>query len=139
MMALHHTALALHLLALSLWLGHMFVWSLVTGPALKRVEPEGVAEHLRERSLAMGGLGWPALIVLVLTGLYLLDVRGLGPVSAILGEGGTALQLKLLGVLGMVVYQAVFGHRRAPLGIYANMALALVVLTSSILFARGGF
>lgn len=138
-MGLHYAALALHLLALSLWLGHMIVWSLVTGPALKKLEPEATAEHLRERSLAMGGLGWPALVILVLTGLYLLDRRGLGPVSAMLGEGGMALQIKLLAVLGMILFQTVFGHRRAPLAIYANMALALVVLTSSVLFARGGF
>lgn len=138
-MDLYNAALALHLLAMSLWLGHMFVWSLVTGPALKKLEPEETAEHLRDRSLALGGLGWPALAVLVLTGVYLLDYRGLGPFSAILGDGGLALQLKLLAVLGMVIYQAVFGHRRAALAIYANMALALVVLTSSVLFARVGF
>ncbi len=138
-MAVHAAVLALHLLALSLWLGHMVVWSLITGPALKKLEPAATAELLRERSLAMGGLGWPALAVLLLTGLYLLDQRGLGPLAAVLGEGGTALQVKLVAVLGMIVYQAVFGHRRAPLAIYANIALALVVLTSSLLYARGGF
>ena len=136
-MLVYHGAVALHLLALSLWLGHMLVWSLITGPALKVLEPAATAEHLRERSLAMGGLGWPALAVLVATGLYLLQWRGLGIVDAATGVGGLALQVKLAGVLAMIVYQAVFGHRRAPLAIYANMALALVVLACSLIFARG--
>ena len=64
----------LHLLALTLWLGHMFVWSLIIGPALKRVEPAETAELLRESSLFRGGLGWPALAILVPTGLYLLEL-----------------------------------------------------------------
>jgi len=137
-MLLYHGAVILHLLAMSLWIGHMLVWSLVTGPALKTIEPPETAEHLRARSLTMGGLGWPALIVLLATGGYLLDWRGLGILEAFMGAGGVALQIKLLGVLAMIVYQAVFGHRQAPLAIYANMGLALVVIACAILFQRGG-
>ncbi len=76
-MTLYSTCLALHLLAMALWLGHMFVWSLIVGPALKRIEPAATAEQLRDASLFRGGLGWPALIVLIPTGLYLLSYRGI--------------------------------------------------------------
>ena len=41
--------------------------------------PPETAELLRERSLYLGGLGWPALAVLAITGLYLLGQRGIGP------------------------------------------------------------
>ena len=58
-------ASSLHLLAMSLWLGHMFVWSLFAGPALKRIEPPATAEMLRDRSVYLGAFGWPALAVLV--------------------------------------------------------------------------
>ena len=33
-MTLYRICISLHILALCLWLGHMFVWSLIIGPAL---------------------------------------------------------------------------------------------------------
>lgn len=127
----------LHIAAACIWLGHMFFWSLVSGPALKKIDPPETGERLRELSLRMGGLGWPALAVLVLTGIYLLDVRGIGLsdlFSAQLRttEFGRLLLLKLVLVLGMVVYQTVVGHRRAPRAIYANMLLALLIIGASV-------
>jgi uncharacterized membrane protein len=133
----YRVAVLLHVLAMSLWIGHMLVWSLVTGPALKTVEPAETARHLRERSLFLGGLGWPALAVLIVTGLYLLGWRGVGLIEAFAGAGGWPLQLKLAAVLGMILYQAFLGHRRAPIAIHANIALALIVLLGSVLVARG--
>jgi uncharacterized membrane protein len=135
-------AIGLHLLAMSLWLGHMFVWSLIVGPAMKRIEPAATAELLRERSLARGGLGWPALAVLVVTGAYLLHVRGIG-FSALLsgaafqGAIGRALAVKLAMVVGMIGYQAVFAHRNAPVAVYVNMLAALIVLAASTIIVRG--
>jgi uncharacterized membrane protein len=138
---LYWICISLHLLAATLWLGHMFVWSLVVGPAIKRVEPPATAEFLRERSLFMGGLGWPALAVLIATGLYLLSMRGISPVdlvtgAAFAGDGG-ALAVKLFLVLLMVVYQAVWGHRQATVAIYFDMLAALLVLGASVVLVRG--
>jgi uncharacterized membrane protein len=134
---LYRACVILHVLAMSLWIGHMLVWSLIAGPALKGVEPLETADLLRERSLYLGGLGWPALTVLVLTGLYLLNWRGLSVAGAIMGEGGWPVTLKLICVLGMILYQGIVGHRRSTVLLYANMALALVVLACSVLIARG--
>jgi hypothetical protein len=136
-MLLYRLAAILHVLAMALWIGHMLVWSLVTGPALKKVEPPATAELLRQRSLELGGLGWPALAVLVVTGLYLLSFRGLGLVGGLIGEGGWPLALKLWGVIGMILYQAFIGHRQAATAIYANMASALIVLACSVVLVRG--
>ena len=88
----------------------MFIWSLFAMPALKRVEPAATADLLRERSLYLGGLGWPALIVLIPTGIYMLAARGItfGDVlsgAAFAMAGGTALALKLVLVACMVLYQ----------------------------------
>ena len=55
-------------------------------PALKRVEPAATADFLRERSLYLGGLGWPALIVLIPTGIYMLAARGI-TLADVLGGG----------------------------------------------------
>jgi uncharacterized membrane protein len=136
-MLAHRIVVVLHLLAMSLWIGHMLVWSLIVGPALKTVEPAETATHLRQRSLFLGGLGWPALAVLIVTGVYLLSARGVGLIEAFVGAGGWPLQLKLAAVLGMVLYQAFLGHRRAPVAIYADIALALTVLLGSVLLVHG--
>jgi uncharacterized membrane protein len=139
----YRACVVLHFLAAFLWLGHMFIWSLFAMPALKRVEPAGTAEFLRERSLYLGGLGWPALIVLIPTGAYMLAARGITLSDMLSGAafampGGTALALKLLLVGCMVGYQAVFGHGRAALAIHVNILVALVLLAASVVIGRGG-
>jgi uncharacterized membrane protein len=141
-MTIYQICIALHLLALSLWLGHMFVWSLIVGPALKVLRPPASAELLRERSLFLGGLGWPALAILVVTGAYLLSVRGIGLSSlfsgaAFAGVMGMALAVKLLLVGAMIAYQAFMGHRSAPLAIYFNMLAAMGVVLASVVLVRG--
>lgn len=141
-MTLYRVCIALHFMAFGLWLGHMFVWSLVIGPALKKVQPPEKAELLRERSLYLGGLGWPALAILVSTGLYLLSRRGIAP-GALLDAGtyagpvGTALAVKLSLVLLMIGYQSVFGHRPAPIAIYVNKLVAFGVIAASVVLVRG--
>ena len=136
---LYLVCISLHLLAASLWLGHMFVWSLVVGPAQKRIEPLETAELLRERSLYLGGLGWPALAVLVLTGAYMLGRRGIGLADLVSGAAFAAdpsLAVKLAAVLFLVVYQIVWGHR-ASAAIYGNILAALIVLGASVVLVRG--
>jgi len=141
-MSVYYICVGLHLLALSFWLGHMFVWSLVVGPAVKKLEPRETAELLREASLFRGGLGWPALAVLIPTGLYMLHYRGIELSQLISGEAfqgtqGLVLAVKLACVAGMMVYQGVVGHRRAPIAIYFDMLLALVVIGASVVYVRG--
>ena len=107
-MALYWSCISLHLLTAVLWLGHMFVWSLVVGPAMKRIEPPQTAELLREYSVFMGGLGWPALAVLIVTGLYMLSWRGVSPSSLLSGAAFSVaggILVKLAPVLFMIFYK----------------------------------
>lgn len=142
-MMLFRVALMLHLLAAVAWLGHMFFWSLFAGPVLKKIQPADTAQRLRALSLRMGGLGWPALAVLVTTGAYMLSARGI-PLADLFrasfwGQRATpalALKLSLVGV--MIGYQVVIGHRPAPRAIYLDVAAALAVLGASVVIARGG-
>ena len=141
-MTLYRFSVALHVVAACLWLGHMFFWSLFSGPALKKIQPADTARRLRTAMLWRGGLGWPALAVLTLTGLYQMRFRGFTPgavVSAALLQtsAGRVFALKLLLVLGMVAYQIVFAHRPAPRAIYVNMLAALLVLAASVVLVRG--
>ena len=141
-MNLYIICVCLHVAALALWLGHMFVWSLITGPAMKRMQPAADADMLRECSLFRGGLGWPALAILIPTGLYLLSVRGIMPVdllsgAAFAGPQGAVLAVKLSLVLVMIGYQSYFGHRSAPVAIYFDMAAAIAIIGASVLLVRG--
>jgi hypothetical protein len=119
----------------------MFVWALVVGPAQKRIEPPETAEFLRARSLYMGGLGWPALAILITTGLYLLSARGIGPGDLLSGAAfaaaGPSLAIKLGAVLFMIAYQSIWGHGRAPIAIHFNILAALIVLGASVVLVRG--
>jgi uncharacterized membrane protein len=138
----YRICVGLHLLALTLWLGHMFVWSLIVGPAMKRIEPRETADLLRESSLFRGGLGWPALAVLLPTGLYLLNARGIAigellSGTAFRGTQGVVLGFKLLLVVVMIGYQAWFGHRPAPIAIYFNMLAAVLIVGASVILVRG--
>lgn len=142
-MTLYSLFFALHLIAAFAWLGHMFFWSLFGGPVLKKIDPPETAAGLRAVSMRMGGLGWPALVVLVATGTYLLARRGIGLGTLVSADflatpTGRALGLKLLLVAAMVVYQIVFAHRHAPRAIYLNMLAALVVLGASVVLAGSG-
>lgn len=120
--------LALHLLAMLLWLGHMFFWSFVVGPLCKRWPERAEGDALRAASHRFGALGGPALLVLFATGSALLVARGGVP-------GVFPWKLALVG--GMVVYQVLVGHRRAPLLVQLNMLAALVVLWLSALLVHG--
>jgi uncharacterized membrane protein len=138
----YHICIVLHLLALSLWLGHMFVWSLIVGPAMKGIEPAATAETLRAASLSTGGLGWPALAVLIPTGLYLLHYRGIGLDDLLSGDAfegsqGAVLAIKLALVAAMIVYQAVCGHRPASIAVHLNMLAAFGIIAASVLLVRG--
>jgi len=138
---LYRACTMLHLAALSLWIGHMVFWSIVVGPTAKRLQPPADAERLRTASSRFGGLGWPALTVLVATGVVLLGQRGIGVETFTSGAlftdpGLRRFGIKLVLVLGMVSYQALVGHRPAPKLIYANMLAAFVVIGLSVWFVR---
>lgn len=131
----------LHFAALGLWIGHMILWSIVVGPTKKRLQPASDAELLGAASSRFGGLGWPALFVLVATGLVMLNARGIGVETVTSGELFSDPSLRRFGfkfvlVLGMVAYQAVIGHRPAPKLIYANMLAAFAIIGLSVWIVR---
>lgn len=139
-MNLYTACKILHLLALTLWLGHMIYWSLIVGPLTKRFDPPEEGAEIRRLSLRFGGLGWPALTVLIVTGTYMIWQRGvLDRVSS--GEllqdpFGRVLVVKAVLVLLMVLYQWRVGHRPAPKLIYLNMLVALLIVGLSVILIR---
>jgi hypothetical protein len=143
-MSLYQLSVVLHILAVLIWFGHMFFWSFVIGPVTKRIEPRETGLFVRESSLRFGGLGWPALAVLGLTGILMLYYRGVTLEQVLSGEFfhdpfGRGLGIKLIFVGGMMLYQTFVGHRPAPRLIYLNMLAALVIVAISILLVRAPF
>ncbi len=134
-------SVVLHLLAAFFWLGHMFFWSLVVGPITKRFDPPDAGRWLRQTSMRYGGLGWPALIILIGTGAIMLMYRGVTMEQFISGQffltpSGRGLGMKFVLVAWMILYQLVVGHKPAPRLIYVNMAAALVIVGISMLLLR---
>jgi uncharacterized membrane protein len=130
-----------HLLAVCFWLGHMFFWSLVVGPITKRFDPPDAGQVIRQMSLRWGGLGWPALFALAVTGVIMLSYRGVTFQSFLSGEifaspFGRALGIKLLLVTLMIFYQVFVGHRSAPRLVFVNMMVALMIVALSIILVR---
>ena len=137
----YRLSIVLHVLAALLWFGHMFFWSLVVGPVMKRLAPPETGHLLRQLSLRRGGLGWPALFLLVLTGSVLLSYHGATWQQVVSGAfflspSGRILRVKFLLVAGMVLYQLFIGHRPAPRLIYVNMLVALMVIGLSVVLVR---
>jgi uncharacterized membrane protein len=130
-----------HLFAVFFWLGHMFFWSLVIGPFTKRFEPPETGQIIRQMSLRWGGLGWPALFALAITGVIMLLYRGVTLQRFLSGElfstpFGRVLEIKLLLVTLMTVYQVFVGHRSAPRLVFVNMMVALLIVALSIILIR---
>lgn len=136
-----HIVVVLHVLAALAWFGHMFFWSLVAGFATKSIEPPEVAAEVRRIGLRGGGFGWPALAVLIATGVAIVDHSGITLDHVVTGEflhdpTGRVMALKLMLVGCMILYQWRVGHRPAPRLIYLNMLAALAVILLSILRVR---
>ncbi len=134
-------AVFLHVTAALFWLGHMFFWSLVAGFVTKSIEPRETGDFIRRASLRMGGLGWPALSVLFLTGIIIIIHSKITLHHIVSGEFlfdpmGRVMAVKMCLVGCMALYQWFVGHRPAPRLIYLDMLIALVIIALSVLRVR---
>jgi copper resistance protein D len=76
-MRLYHVLVFVHVLAALFWLGGMFFLAAVGAPALRRLEsPELRARLFHELGVRFRNTGWTAILVLVVTGVWILHVRG---------------------------------------------------------------
>lgn len=121
-MTLYLSLVTLHLLAAFLWLGGMFFLAAVGAPVLRRVDPPELRARLfRLLGEKARGVGWGAIAVLVVTGTWILHLRGwLDPAlwtdRRFWGSSaGTALAWKLGSVTLMLAVQAVHDFVLGPL------------------------
>ena len=77
MRALYFTLVTLHILAAITWIGGVLFLALVGAPALRRVEPPSLRAALFDAiGMRFRWVGWGAVIVLLLSGTWLLWYRG---------------------------------------------------------------
>ena len=105
---LYYTSVTVHVLAAMLWLGGMLFLGLVGAPALRAVEPAELRQKLfRDIGTRFRGVGWVAIVILLVTGVLNLHLRGW--LSSVLDAAfwgttaGRALAAKLVAVTTMLV------------------------------------
>ncbi len=153
----------LHQLAALIWVGGMLFLTLVLVPVALGLEPPRRGALLAAVGRRFRWVGWACILVLVVTGLLLLDRRGVTPVGIFRGDfisepRGVVLLSKLVLFAAMVLLSAlhdfVLGpqlaralqtspqrapglRRRTSWLARANLALGLAVLVLAMLLVRG--
>ena len=164
---LHLASIWLHILAATVWIGGMAALGLLLVPLLRRDRFRDVARPLLYASaLRFRWIGWGALGVLIVTGLFQVRAQGV-PWSAWLDLGfwgtawGAALGWKLVLVVGTLIVSAVHDFYFGPKAIQLmqdapesaaakrmrlwsswlgrlTLLLSLAILWFAVLLPRGG-
>jgi uncharacterized membrane protein len=163
---IYYAVVTIHVLAALFWLGGMFFLGVVGAPALRAVEPPALRQRLfHDLGRRFRGIGWGAIIVLVITGVFNLYFRDLLHWRGVLGAAafwrtplGHALAAKLVAVTAMIIVSAVHDfvlgpragratpgspealrmRRRAAMLARVNAMLGIVVVIAAVRLARGG-
>jgi len=129
MSALYYLNVTIHVLAALIWLGGMFFLALVGAPVLRAVEPPQLRQAMFDQlGRRFRSVGWAALLVLIITGVFNLHFRGLLHWQAVWANGafwrttwGMALAVKLVAVTVMLVVE---GYHDWVLGPRAGLMAA---------------
>lgn len=129
----------LHILAAILWIGQAVYWTMVAEPLTRGVPPE-TGRLLWEINNGLERIGWPCLIVTVLTGIFLVYYQGttFHEVSSghlLLTSFGKALGAKLSLVSVMVILQVFVKPGRLILR-WLLILVGLTVISLSTLLVR---
>jgi hypothetical protein len=144
-----------HILATVFWIGYALFWTITiyslqqrfTVPESRRFlgmikhtawPPVGIPVPYR---VPFPGLGWAALLVLTVTGIFMLGVQGVTLQQVTSGAlfvdaAGRTLALKILLVVALLVWQLVLTSRPVAWTIYPHIGGALFVVVLSVLLAH---
>jgi hypothetical protein len=117
-----------HVVTVAVWLGAM----LFEDPASNR--------FMTRMVVRIRGIGWLALLILIVTGAYLLGARGVGLADVLSGRFfaeryGQVFAVKLAFVALLVGLQVTKGHRPSR-ALYGYLASILIVIALSIWLVR---
>lgn len=107
MYGLYVLSVWLHIVAAAVWVGSMAFFALVVAPVIRSGSVEGMGPLVRALGVRYRVVGWACLIVLVLTGISNLMIRGIGVTELASGAFwatpfGHALAQKLVVVAAVI-------------------------------------
>lgn len=164
-MSWYYANVTLHVLAALFWLGGMLFLGIVGAPVLRKVEPPTLrAELFRQLGQGFRTAGWTAIAILVVTGVFNLQFRGMLSAELLLSGDfwgtryGTALAWKLVAVTVMLTISAVHDfvdgprastatpgsaealrlRKRAAWLARINALVGVVLVLAAVRLARGG-
>lgn len=122
MSALYYVNVSIHVLAAMLWLGGMFFFGVVGAPVLRSIDSPPVRQRLfQELGSRFRRVGWCAIAVLLVTGVFNLYFRGWLHWNGVFGSPsfwrtsvGHALAGKLTAVTLMISISAIHDFVHGP-------------------------
>jgi uncharacterized membrane protein len=154
-MAVYLLAVYLHMIATVFWVGYILFWVILVGSRVRQLKTPELAQLLtrvNESSwppilmflpyhLKLRALGWCTLVVLFLTGGFILYYRGLTFQSIISGElylvkFGQVLVAKFVLLIGLAIVQLLVTYRPSPRLIYLQLLTTLSMIGLSVLLVR---
>jgi uncharacterized membrane protein len=154
-MAAYLIAVYLHILVTVLWVGYLLFWAILLGPLTRKYSESKLTQLLaclNESSwppavvpvsyrLKLPELGWVALVILAVTGGFMLHYRGMTLQSILsgsffLGRFGQVLAIKLVLMVGLVIGQLLLARRPSPRLVYLELLATVVVVGLSVALVR---
>jgi uncharacterized membrane protein len=148
-------AVYIHILATLVWIGYVLFWAILIGPLarqLKGAELAQLLKRLNKSSWPLGlvptpyrpklsGLGWAPLVVLIITGVFILRYRGMTLHFVVSGglflsSFGQVLLAKLVFLVGLAIGQLLITYRPSPWLIYLELLTTISIVALSVLLVR---
>jgi uncharacterized membrane protein len=154
-MAVYLLAIYLHIIATVFWVGYTLFWAILIGPLARQLKDPELTQILKRvnesswppaffpvpYSLNLPGLGWIALVILLITGGFILHYRGV-TWQSILSGGlfvswfGQVLAVKVVLLVGLVIGQLLLTYRPSPRLVYLELVTTLSIVGLSVLLVR---
>jgi uncharacterized membrane protein len=141
-----------HIMAAVFWVGYALFWTIMVGSLRQRFDNSESSRLLQLINQApwppasvpfpfyvkFSGLGWAALGILSITGIFLLHFRSDALQQILSGEFllssfGQTFAVKLTLVIALLLCQLLLAYRPAPRVISLNMWLTLLISVLSVL------
>ena len=137
------------------WIGYVLFWAILIGPLARQFKGPELAQLLKRLNksswppglvpapyrLKLSGLGWVPLVVLIITGVFILRYRGMTLHFVVSGglflnSFGQVLIAKLVFLVGLAIGQLLITYRPSPRLIYLELLTTISIVALSVLLVR---
>jgi hypothetical protein len=154
-MFIYLLAVYLHILASVFWVGYTLFWAILIGPLTRHCQTSELTPLLKSLNeslwpptsvpspyrLKLSSLGWTTLVILLITGCFILHSRGVTLQSIVSGglffsRVGQVLAAKLVLLVGLAIGHRLMTCRPTPRLVYLELLTTLVIIGLSVLLVR---